>query len=232
MICHSRVAAGAARRGLMMVWSARSADCAAVLGPGSRGITRCATCGRSAQTHAASQPTKRAARASPGPAFLAAHKSPPPGTAHRSVRVGVLRGTACHRRVCKGVCETPRSAGLVATRAPARARALTRRTCLSEVNAANAASCARGHETEHRRGKPGRASVPADSCSPGAPVRLASRTVDVCANGAGRLRLSGAACPHAPLSAQIKDLGLPLHAPPQSARQRSTRQPYSHSSAS
>src|SRR5512132_3498570 len=72
----------------------------------------------------------------------------------------------------------PSSAGRAAARASA-LRELTRGNCLSVASAARAASFAAGRGTEQRRGEPGRARVPANSCPPGEPVRLASRTVDV-----------------------------------------------------
>ena len=72
----------------------------------------------------------------------------------------------------------PSSAGPAAARVSA-LRELTRGNCLSGASAARAASFAAGRGTEQRRGEPGRARVPADSCPPGEPVRLASRTVDV-----------------------------------------------------
>jgi hypothetical protein len=72
----------------------------------------------------------------------------------------------------------PSSAGRAAARASA-LRELTRGNCLSGASTARAASFAAGRGTEQHRGEPGRARVPADSCPPGEPVRLASRTVDV-----------------------------------------------------
>ena len=74
-----RVAPGSIRRGLMLWRSALRADCAAVLGAGSRRTTRCANCVRSARTGGASQTTRRAARADPAPAFLAAREIAPAG---------------------------------------------------------------------------------------------------------------------------------------------------------
>ena len=74
------------------------ADFAAMLGVRSRGTTRCAACGRYAQTSAASQFTMRApaARVDLTPALLAAAKSPGPGTARRSGSIGGIPRT-CHR---------------------------------------------------------------------------------------------------------------------------------------
>ena len=57
--CRARVAAGAARWGLRLGRSALQADCTAMLAPGSCRRTHCAPCGRSVQTTAASQFTKR-----------------------------------------------------------------------------------------------------------------------------------------------------------------------------
>ena len=62
--------------------SPQRGDCAALLGPGSRGATRCVRCAHFAQTGAASQSTKRALRAaSPGPALLAGPQVAPGGYA-------------------------------------------------------------------------------------------------------------------------------------------------------
>ena len=73
-----RIPAAGAGWGLMLWRSgAERADCPAVLGPGSHRATRCAPCGRSAQTGAMSQIWKRAARADPEPAFLGAPEIAP-----------------------------------------------------------------------------------------------------------------------------------------------------------
>jgi len=61
-----------------MLWrSALRADSAAMLEAGSRRATRCARCVRCAQTGAARQITRRAARADPAPALLAARAIAP-----------------------------------------------------------------------------------------------------------------------------------------------------------
>ena len=153
-----RGAAGSARRGLMPWRSALRSDCAAVLGLQSRRKTRCVRCAHSAQTTATSQITKRAARADPGPAFLAAPQIAPGGQ-----RLARCRGGASccmrHRRFSKGGsgqagarlggAEHRRARG----RAPqARFVHLTRRDCLSGVNEVNAASFAAGREREKHRG--------------------------------------------------------------------------------
>jgi len=63
-----------------MLWrSALRADSAAMLEAGSRRATRCARCVRCAQTGAARQITRRAARADPAPALLAAPEIAPAG---------------------------------------------------------------------------------------------------------------------------------------------------------
>ncbi len=71
-IAHGRRAAGAARSGLAVWRSAARRDCAPVLGLGSRRTTHCVRFALSVQTGAASQTTKRAARADPKPALLTA----------------------------------------------------------------------------------------------------------------------------------------------------------------
>ena len=86
------VAAGGIRRGLMLGRSALRADSTAMLRAGSRRAARCANCVRSAQTCAASQITKRAARADPAPALLVAPQIAPAGCRlPRGHRRGVRR---------------------------------------------------------------------------------------------------------------------------------------------
>ncbi len=72
-----RIAAGGTRQGLMVERSALCADSTAVLGLGSRRTTCCVRCAHCARTGAASQPTKRAARADPRPVLLAAPQIAP-----------------------------------------------------------------------------------------------------------------------------------------------------------
>ena len=56
-------------------------DCVALLGPRAHGPTRCAACGRCAQTGAVSQRTRRATRAARGPALLTTASDAGPGGA-------------------------------------------------------------------------------------------------------------------------------------------------------
>jgi len=63
--------------------SARRADCAAKLAPGSRRRTRFAHCVRYAQTSGGETEGKRATRADPDAALLAALDGPAPGPAPR-----------------------------------------------------------------------------------------------------------------------------------------------------
>jgi hypothetical protein len=93
-----RVAPGGTRQGLMVARSAHSADCTAVLGQGSRRITRFTHFVRCAQTVATSQRTKRAARADPCPAILVAPQIAPGG--HRPSRrfFSCVALDACHCR--------------------------------------------------------------------------------------------------------------------------------------
>ena len=144
------VAAGGTRQGLMLWRSALRADCTAMLGPGSRRRTHYASCARCVQTTAASQITKRAARADPGPALLVATEIAPAG--YRLPRVPPLsslldknldvsaKARAGSRRRASA---QPRSAGLVA-RARSALRYLTRRGCLNGANAVRAVSSAAG----------------------------------------------------------------------------------------
>jgi hypothetical protein len=112
------------------------------------------------------------------------HKSPPPGAAHRAELL-MLFDDACHSGAGKaeGGCASaatyaaPSIAELMAACARRTLRLLTRRDCSSEANAVSVASFSAGHEIEQRRGEPGRARVPADSCSPGEPARHAGRAV-------------------------------------------------------
>ena len=102
--CHrsSGVAAGGTRRGLMLGRSALRSDSAAMLGLGSRRRTRYVRFALCAQTAAPSQLTKRAARADPSPALLAAPEIAPAG--HRLPRrapCGGLRAVE-HQRFGKG----------------------------------------------------------------------------------------------------------------------------------
>ena len=85
--CGARSAAAQARPQGLVGRSALRADSAAMLASGSRRRTRTAHCVRSARTTAASQLTKRAARAYPDAALLAALKGPAAGPARQ------LRGT-------------------------------------------------------------------------------------------------------------------------------------------
>ncbi len=81
----ARVAPGGARWGLVLGRSALRADSAAMLGSGSRRRTRYAHFVSCARTAAASQITKRAARADPKPPLLAVPQVAPTG--HRLPRV-------------------------------------------------------------------------------------------------------------------------------------------------
>ena len=167
-----RVAAGSARQERLLWRSPRRVDSAAcpgqrpgpspgtnspqdclspdsVLGPGSRRKTRFVRCALCAQTVATSQLTKRAARADPRPALLAAPEGAPAG--HRRPRVpsvGLCRG----RQHCCCECVSGQAAACLWSAEKRRARGLarsanrhlTRRNCLSAVSAANEASFATG----------------------------------------------------------------------------------------
>jgi hypothetical protein len=160
--------------GLILWRSALRADFTALLGPGSRRITRCIHFVHFAQTDAASQMFRCALRApTPATALLVATEIAPPGTACRSgttepcphrmpgwCRKGAF-GSAAARR-----SEAPRSAGLMAARA-ARFVRLTRRSCVSAESEANEASSATGHETEPRRGAGAQHRPPQSSAAAG-----------------------------------------------------------------
>ena len=135
----------------------RCAGSAVVLAPRSRRKTPFARCARCGQTVSASQITKRAARADLRAALLAVAHSPRHWPARSLAETAVHldhrlppwspqgRGWAAAGRACGSA----RSTGLVAARASA-LRQLTRWVCLSAVSAANVASNATGHKTEHR----------------------------------------------------------------------------------
>ena len=86
----------------LMLWrSPLRADCTAVLGPRSCRRTRYVRCAHCTQTAAASQSTKRAARADLGPALLvateiAARRVPP--VAHAPIRLFDEKAKACQQR--------------------------------------------------------------------------------------------------------------------------------------
>ena len=124
---------------------------------GERRRTRCVRVALSAQTTAASMFTKHAARASPGPALLAATEIAP--NPHRPVRASTQSGAprlANQRYLCQGVWALgwARLWGAESRRAGGRARSalrhLTRRGCLSGVRAAHKASSATGRKPEQR----------------------------------------------------------------------------------
>ncbi len=91
--------------GLTLWRWALCAHFAAMLLPGERRITRFVRCAHAAQTAAASTSTKHAARASPGPALLAATEIAPPHSPSRKAR-GVGARSAhralTHRRCLSG----------------------------------------------------------------------------------------------------------------------------------
>ena len=136
----------------MLGRSARCADSAAVLVPSSRRRTHCAHCVRSVQTAAASQFTKRAARAELGTPLLVAPEIAPAG--HRLPR-NHDRGT---RRFSKGASGQAgaRLRGAEKRRACGRARSalreLTRRDCPSVANEVSKASFATGPQARASQG--------------------------------------------------------------------------------
>ena len=135
----------------------RCAGSAAVLAPRSRRKTPFARCARCGQTVSASQITKRAARADLGAVLLGVAYSPRHWPARGLAETAAHLDRRTSRWCLQGwgwaaagrACEATRSGGLVAARASA-LRQLTRCVCLSAVSAANVASYATGHKTEHR----------------------------------------------------------------------------------
>jgi hypothetical protein len=132
-----RIAAGGTRQGLMVERSTQRFDFAAVLGLGSRRTTRCVRCAHCARTGAASRFTKRAVRADPSRALLAApqiapagYRLPrsPPVLVFATPTIAVSAKARPGRR--QRACGAPRSTGFVA-RARSAPRDLTCRT-LSE----------------------------------------------------------------------------------------------------
>lgn len=92
-LARMRVAAGAARWGLLLGRSAWQADCTAMLAPGSCRRTHCAPCGRSVQTTAASQTTKRAGARRPWRCASRRPRHRPQRTAPAATTTGVgVRG--------------------------------------------------------------------------------------------------------------------------------------------
>ena len=152
-----RVAPGAARRGLRLGRSALCADCAAMLGPGSRRETRFVHFVHCARTVATSQITKRAARADPGPALLAAPHFAPGGQRLARGSACGTRSSACHRRFSKGGSGQAgaRLGGAEHRSARGGARSalrdLTRRSCPNAVSEANEVSSAPCRGREKRR---------------------------------------------------------------------------------
>jgi len=167
-------AAGGWPAALRLRRSTLRADFPAVLGSRACGITRYVHFVHCAQTDAASQKWRRAARASPEACAPRRRKVAPPATRPR------LRGDtespdrffAPLGAARKGVAgqRAQRLCGAEKRRACGRARSalppLTCRICLSAVSAANGASYAAGRETEHRRGVRPQAGPPQSERSP------------------------------------------------------------------
>jgi hypothetical protein len=165
-----RVAAGGARRRLMLWRSALRSDCTAVLGPRSRRKTHCAHCVRSVQTTAASQMWMRAARADLRPALLVATQIA--ATGHRLPRANVRGVRNEHNnRFSKGAFGQAGARLWSAEKRRARGRArsahqpLTRRVCLTGESAGSSATWSRdrasqGSRSEAQAAPAKRASLP------------------------------------------------------------------------
>jgi hypothetical protein len=142
-----RVAAGGARRQLMLWRSALRSDCTPVLGPRSRRKTHYAHFVRCVQTTAASQMWKRAVRADLRPPLLIATQIATTGhRLPRSHRLSFLDDSKS--RFSEGAFGQAGARLWSAEKRRARGRArsahqlLTRRVCLSRESAANGASSA------------------------------------------------------------------------------------------
>ena len=187
-------AAGGTRPGFGVRWSSLRADCAAMLAPGSRRITRCVRFALCARTDAASRFTKRAGARRPrscASRHLSTHPGrvppaalPPAAAFESNTTGGAGKGARGQAAARMGGAEHRRARGRARIRA---LRRPTRRVCPSAESAANEASYATGRETEKRRG------VGAQRRPP---------------------RISAAACPHAPLLARKQGCE-PTHSPPQ-----------------
>ena len=135
-----------------------SPDCPAVLGLAARRATHCAPCGRSVQTSATSQFTKRASRAAARPALLGSAQARPDrgpsamasdGGGYPSSRTSVVAVRDGHSgagSLWGGEKRRP----MVGARSAL--RHLTRRACLSAAPAGRVASCATRPSGEHRSG--------------------------------------------------------------------------------
>jgi len=139
------------------------ADSPAMLGPAACRRTRFVRCAHCAQTAAASQMTKRAARAATDPALLgAAHARPPEPARAFAERAEVrLQGSPIGRALSAvrlrgrrssdwAISAATSSAGPWSARAQRALRHLTHRGCLSAVSAANEASSAMRPRAEQR----------------------------------------------------------------------------------
>ena len=169
----------------MLLRSTLRSDCAAVLASGSRRRTRFVRCALYAQTTATSQITKRAARADPEAALLAAPQIAP--TAHH-----LPRGTGCgvrpkhHERLSKGASgqAAVRLWGAEQRRARGLARSascqLTRRICLNAAHAVRVVSYATGPRDRAAQGSRRiSTTAPAKRCS--LPGRAFAAPLGVCA---------------------------------------------------
>ena len=177
MRASSRHSRGRVRAGARARRPALRAGSLPVLGPRRRRETRCTPCGRSARTIAASQRWKRALRARP----------PRPCAPRPGLQAGPAREAS----------ESPQGLSLVHTRPQRRAMSLPAHTrprlcqhhCGTRRQTPRApqrggrcpvgATCGAARSAATRGGEPGRARVPADSCSPGEPARPAGRAVEV-----------------------------------------------------
>ena len=189
----ARVAAGGARRGLMLARSgAERADYPVVLGPGSGRITHCAPCGRSVQTDAARMRTKCAARTDPGSALRGAPEIAPAGLRLPRRWVCGVRGVGLRAPIpgpdiahtmgsAAEACGDPvqRASGALRRTglAPSaqRVRHHAHRHCLSVVSAANAASLAMRAQDRAPQGsrRVQRPTAPVKRCT-GSPQALAA----------------------------------------------------------
>ena len=164
----ARVAAGAARRGLILERSgAERADCPVVLARGSGRRTHYAPCGRCVRTTAAKMMTKCAARTAPRAALLGAPEIAPAGLRLPRRWASGLRDVGVRTSPQRARPNRPGVAGgcagsLEAVAHAAESRAPTTvvapaRWC---VTTASARGCKR-HGADARRAGPGRGTAPA-----------------------------------------------------------------------
>ena len=174
------------------------ADCPALLGLVARRITRCARCARSAQTDAASQLWRRAARAATRPAVLGASYArcrPPARSFAGATPACPGHATTAARRdrgsPAGAISGSASSAGPGEARTQCAHPQLTRGICLSGVNAVNAASYAARARAEQRSEVGAQRRPTQHEPLPGTPWRDALDRRTQCQSGRARTTATG-----------------------------------------